>query len=360
MSNEMLKYFMIGIGALFAVIVIAFLIIKKKSENSEIAQIRKLREGTKEKSFSSEVMYQKLYVFYLKTPFFKRYLLKLRRRLAIINVDDEYLTRKQASKILTNTMLIVLPLAVAIIAITKNNTLLMTMLLIFELFMIDTFIDGMVDKLDNKLLKEQIDFFSEIRHAYHEFNMVEEAIYQVAQDDDKPEMSRQAEKIYEVLISNDPESELEKYYDVAPNSYLKEFAGVSYLTKEFGDRKIDNSSLYLKNLNNITQEMQLEILKRDKLDYTFQSLAVISIVPMLFIEPIKNWSVSQFSFTEAFYNGRNGMLVQILLLIITFICYILTRKLKDNGSTAMNTKNTENPWQEKLYRKKPIKKSKSL
>ena len=296
MSNEMLKYFMIGIGALFAVIVIAFLIIKKKSENSEIAQIRKLREGTKEKSFSSEVMYQKLYVFYLKTPFFKRYLLKLRRRLAIINVDDEYLTRKQASKILTNTMLIVLPLAVAIIAITKNNTLLMTMILIFELFMIDTFIDGMGDKLDNKLLKEQIDFFSEIRHAYHEFNMVEEAIYQVAQDDDKPEMSRQAEKIYEVLISNDPESELEKYYDVAPNSYLKEFAGVSYLTKEFGDRKIDNSSLYLKNLNNITQEMQLEILKRDKLDYTFQSLAVISIVPMLFIEPIKNWSVSQFSF----------------------------------------------------------------
>lgn len=352
----MLKYFMIGIGALFAVIVIAFLIIKKKSENSEIAQIRKLREGTKEKSFSSEVMYQKLYVFYLKTPFFKRYLLKLRRRLAIINVDDEYLTRKQASKILTNTMLIVLPLAVAIIAITKNNTLLMTMLLIFELFMIDTFIDGMVDKLDNKLLKEQIDFFSEIRHAYHEFNMVEEAIYQVAQDDDKPEMSRQAEKIYEVLISNDPESELEKYYDVAPNSYLKEFAGVSYLTKEFGDRKIDNSSLYLKNLNNITQEMQLEILKRDKLDYTFQSLAVISIVPMLFIEPIKNWSVSQFSFTEAFYNGRNGMLVQILLLIITFICYILTRKLKDNGSTAMNTKNTENPWQEKLYRVPVIKK----
>lgn len=356
MSNEMLKYFMIGIGALFAVIVIAFLIIKKKSENSEIAQIRKLREGTKEKSFSSEVMYQKLYVFYLKTPFFKRYLLKLRRRLAIINVDDEYLTRKQASKILTNTMLIVLPLAVAIIAITKNNTLLMTMLLIFELFMIDTFIDGMVDKLDNKLLKEQIDFFSEIRHAYHEFNMVEEAIYQVAQDDDKPEMSRQAEKIYEVLISNDPESELEKYYDVAPNSYLKEFAGVSYLTKEFGDRKIDNSSLYLKNLNNITQEMQLEILKRDKLDYTFQSLAVISIVPMLFIEPIKNWSVSQFSFTEAFYNGRNGMLVQILLLIITFICYILTRKLKDNGSTAMNTKNTENPWQEKLYRVPVIRK----
>ena len=348
MNSDMLLYLVVGSGALFLFIVIAYLIIKNRNQNSEIAQIRKLQQGTKEKSFSLEILYQKLYVFYLKTPFLKRYLLKLRRRLAIINVEDEYLTRKQASKILTNTLLIVIPLAIVIIIITHDNTLLMSMLLIFEVFMIDTFMDGMVDKLDNKLLREQIEFFSEIRHAYHEFNMVEEAIYQVAQDDDKPEMSRQAEKIYEVLISNDPESELEKYYDIAPNSYLKEFAGISYLTKEFGDRKIDNSSLYLKNLNNITQEMQLEILKRDKLDYTFQSLAVISIVPMLFIEPIKNWASSQFSFTEAFYKGKDGMLVQILLLIVTFVCYILTRKLKDNGSTNMNTKNTKNPWQERI------------
>ena len=346
----MLMYMLIGVGALFAIIVIAFLIISKKSKSSEIREIQRLREGTKEKSFSAEILYQKLYVIYLRTPFLKRYILKLRRRLAIINVEDEYLTRKQAARILTRTILIIIPLAIAIVVITHENTLLMTMLLIFELFMVDTFIDGMVDKLDNKLLTEQIEFFSEIRHAYHEFNMVEEAIYQVAQDDDKPEMARQAEKIYEVLISNDPESELEKYYDIAPNSYLKEFAGISYLTKEFGDRKIDNSSLYLKNLNNITQEMQLEILKRDKLNYTFQSLSVISIVPMLAIEPIKNWAVSQFSFTESFYNGRNGMIVQILLLIATFVCYILTRKLKDNGSTAMNTKNTENPWQERLYK----------
>ncbi len=356
MTSDMLLYLMGGVGVLLAIIVIAYVILKKKSDTDEAKQIRRLREGTKEKSFSTEVMYQKLYVIYLKIPFLKRYILKLRRRLSIIHMDDEYLTRKQASKILTRTLCIVIPLAIIIIVITHENTLLMGMLLIFELFMVDTFIDGMVDKLDNKLLREQIDFFAEIRHAYHEFNMVEEAIYQVAQDDDKPEVSRQAEKIYEVLISDDPESELEKYYDIAPNSYLKEFAGISYLTKEFGDRKINGASLYLKNLNNITQEMQLEILKRDKLDYTFQSLSVISILPMLAIEPIKNWAVSQFSFTAGFYNGRNGMLVQILLLVVTFICYVLTRKLKDNGSTAMNTKNTDNPWQEKLYRIKFIKK----
>ena len=143
---------------------------------------------------------------------------------------------------------------------------------------------------------------------------------------------------------------------MAPNSYLKEFAGVSYLTKEFGDRTVNGSSLYLKNLNNITQEMQLEILKRDKLDYVFQSLSIISILPILALEPIKNWAVSQFGFTEAFYNGRNGMIVQILVLLLTFVCYLLIRKLKDNGSTNVNTKNTENPWQARIYKVGFIKK----
>ncbi len=354
MDSQMLMYMLIIIGVLFAMIVIAYIILQKN--NKEQKYIRELQEGTKTSKYSSEVIYQKLYVFYLKTPFLKRYLLKLRRRLEIINIDDEYLTRKQAAKILTRSLMIVIPLTIIIIAFTYQNTLLMSILLIFEIFLLDTFIDGRVDKIDNNLLKQQIDFFSEIRHAYHEFNMVEEAIYQTAQDDENPEMARQAEKIYEVLISDDPESELEKYYDIAPNAYLKEFAGISYLTKEFGDRKVDGASLYLKNLNNITQEMQLEILKRDKLDYVFQSLSVIAIVPMLCLEPIKNWAMSQFSFTESFYNGKNGMLVQILILIATFVCYILTRKLKDNGSTNMNTKNTENPWQEKLYQVKIVKK----
>ena len=352
MSNEVLLYIVIAIVALLAIVVIAFLILNKKMQSSEIKQIKALRQGTEKSSFSADILFQKLYLQYRKIPILKRYLLKLRRRLEITNIDDEYLTRKQATQILTKAMGIIIPVTIVVIIFTKSNLLLMAMLLIFELFLIDTIIDGMVDKIDNNLLKQQIDFFSEIRHAYHEYNMVEEAIYQTAQTMEN-EVSRQAEKIYEVLISDDPEMELEKYYDVAPNSYLKEFAGISYLTKEFGDRKTDtSSSLYLKNLNNITQEMQLEILKRDKLDYVFQSLSVISVVPMLFLEWIKNWSVSNFSFTKSFYYGKQGLIVQVLILVITAVCYMLTRKLKDNGAVSTATKNYENPWQEKVYKNK--------
>ena len=352
MSSNMLLYVIYGVGGIFVFILIAFLILNKRMGKSDYQKIKKLRKGTETNGFSTEIMYQKLYITYSKIPFIKSYILKLRRRLEIINVDDEYATRRDSAKILSKTLLILIPIMTLSIIFAHTNYLLLSIILIFEIFMVDSFIDGMVDKIDNTLLKEQLDFFAEIRHAYHEYNMVEEAIYQISQDDEK-NISKQGEKIYEVLIANDPEMELEKYYDIAPNPYLKEFAGVSYLTKEFGDRKVDKSSLYLKNVNNITEEMQIEILKRDKIDYVFQSLSIISIVPVLGLEPLKNWSIANFSFTQNFYCGKGGMLVQILVILLTVICYLLLRKIKNNGSTDKSTQNTQNPWQAKVY-KTPI------
>ena len=351
MSEQMLLYIMLGAGGVFVAVIISYLFIRKKMMTKDTMYVASLVEGTKEKSFSMEVFYQKFYIFCTKIPGIKRYTLKIRRRIEIVNLEDEYLTRMQVAKVMFKACILIFPLTAIVILMTKSDYLLMSTLLLFEIFFIETIISGMVDKIDNKILREQIDFFAEIRHAYHEFNMVEEAIYEVAQNDEL-EVSRQAEKIHEVLISDDPETELEKYYDIAPNSFLKEFAGVSYLTKEFGDRKDkDGASLYLKNLNNITQEMQIEILKRDKLDYVFQSLSMISVIPILFIDVIKNWAISQFSFTSQFYNGTLGFYMQVGLIVITFLCYLLTRKLKDNGSVNVGA-NTENPWQSKVYKNK--------
>lgn len=353
MPTDMLKYLIFGAIGLFAVVILAYYFLNKKLNGADKKYEKQLRAGTKVTTFSMDIMYQKLYVTYTKIPLVKRYLRKIRRRIELINIEDEYNTRRNASKVMTKALAIVLLLTIGIVIIAASNMLLLIMLLMLELFIVETLVEASVDKIDNNLLKEQVDFFSEIRHAYNETNMVEEAIYQVSLDEEKA-VSRQAEKIYEILISDDPEGELEKYYDIAPNSYLKEFAGVSYLTKEFGDRKEKDGSLYLKNLNNITKEMQLEILKRDKLDYVFQSLSIIAAVPMLLIEPLKNWSIGNFTFTESFYNGKGGLIVMVILLALTAICYYLIRNIKD--ITKTNVATTQNPWQKKLYKNPIVKK----
>ncbi len=249
MSNQQLGFFIKNsLRNFFAVLLVAYLIINKFTNKKNTKFVASLVDGTKTKKYSKEILYQKIYLVITRIPFLRRYVLKLRRRLEIINLEDEYLTRMQVAQMMTKGIIVVIPLTLVIWMVAKNNTVLLATLLLFELFFIETFLrSGMVDKIDNQLLKQQIDMFSEMRHAYHEFNLVEEAVYEVAQNDEL-DVSRQAGKIYEILIADDPEMELEKYYDIAPNSFLKEFAGIScILQKSLVTEQIkDGASLYLK------------------------------------------------------------------------------------------------------------------
>ena len=69
MSNETIFVIMGIILAIFVVVVFAYMVLRKKMQSSDVARIENLRKGTQEKSFSSDVVYQKLYIRYLKLPF---------------------------------------------------------------------------------------------------------------------------------------------------------------------------------------------------------------------------------------------------------------------------------------------------
>lgn len=353
--DNFLKIIVFVAGGLFAAILILYFALQKKLNTKKTKYLQSLTKGTKRNKFSYDAFLQKVYIFCTQTPFLRRYTLKIRRRIEILNLADEYLTRAETAKVMIKAIPILLIMIIAILILTGKNILLKVSLIAITAFFFETIVAGSVDKLDTKLLKDQIEMFAEMRHAYHDYNMVEEAIYEVSQDERFPQVCTQFEKVYEILISDDPELELEKYYDIAPNAYLKEFAGISYLTREFGDRKEDDgASLYLKNLNNITQEMQIEILKRERIDYLFQSLSLIAMVPIFFIETIKNIAVKLFGFTKQFYYGKAGMLAEVGLIVISTVCFILIRKIKDESNTDNRDKDT--PWQSKLYDKKPVKK----
>lgn len=154
------------------------------------------------------------------------------------------------------------------------------------------------------------DTFTAIRHAFHEHGMVDEAFNTAIDEMGDKEIGPQLKKIKEAIVSDNPEVELEKYYDTAPNRFLKLFAGISYLTYDLGDRKVDGVSVYLKNLNNILQDIYLEILKQDKINYMFRSLNIIAVVPLVCIKPLQTWAESNFPALSNFYNSSFGFIMQ--------------------------------------------------
>ncbi|MBO5141581.1 MAG: hypothetical protein J6C46_01050 [Clostridia bacterium] len=351
MDTQTLMIGMMSImGAMLLLIIIAFVLIQRKNKKSGQAALRKSIEDTsKKKGLSKTAFYQKVYLSLATTPIIKRYLFKVRMRLELVGNDDEYNVRAAAGKSTLIAIIITVLASVFLMYINRESTFMMIVSLIGVLVVVESFTEMNVSKIEDKLLNQQLELFSEVRHAYHESNMVEEAIYDASLLEEN-EVNFQADKIYNVLIAPDPEMELEKYYDVAPNRFLKAFAGISYLTKEFGDRRVNDVSLYLKNMNNITQELQLEILKRQKIDYYFNSLSMIALAPILFIIPIKNWAQSNFASTASFYEGKGGYALQIFMLVLIFICYALLKKVKDNGDATRFRIRKDNPWQEKLYR----------
>ena len=84
MSNEIMKYIIMGVFGLFAVVAVIYYILMKKMNTKETKYVASLVEGTKKSSFSMEIFYQKFYINCAKIPFLRRYTLKLRRRLEII------------------------------------------------------------------------------------------------------------------------------------------------------------------------------------------------------------------------------------------------------------------------------------
>ena len=44
------------------------------------------------------------------------------------------------------------------------------------------------------------------------------------------------------------------------------------------------------------------------------------------------------------------MVAQVLVVLLTVVSYIMTRKLKDNGGVQAGSSNNEHPWQEKVYK----------
>ncbi len=341
------------IAALAVMAIIYFMLQKKMQEGGKAYEIEKMLSSTKSGGFSFEIFLQKAYNKIAKIPVLSRYLYKIRKRIELLSNDDEYAVRKQSAKIFLISGSLSIILTVVLFVINWPDPFMLIISALGVTVIIETILEMLVDRLDFKMLKQTLDLFSEVRHYYHEFGMVDEAIYESAQILNN-EITVQGTAIYEMLTANDSETELEKYYDTAPNRYLKAFAGLSYLTREYGDRKVDGASLYLRNVNNISQELQMEILKRDKINYIFQSLSVISIAPLFVIKILRDWAISTFSITSVFYLGKIGRIMEIVILLMGFLCYNLLRRVKETTDKSRDTGMNHNVWQAKAYKIRPI------
>ncbi|WP_106767760.1 hypothetical protein [Paenibacillus faecalis] len=296
--------------------------------------------------------FQTAYIYALKLPLLARYVKRMRKRISIIHPYDEISLRYECMKI---TFAVLLSAGLTcVLLIWMNPGIGFILISVLAAIVIhDLIIDVFMNKLERKILIQSVELFSNVRHHYQQHGMVEESIYEAA-DTAGHEISIHAARIYNALISQDADEQLERYYEMAPNRYLKAFAGISHLVMEFGDHAKKKSSIFLQGLSGLTKEIQLEILRRDKLDYLLKGLNIIALIPVFFTKPIENWARSSFPAMDEFYMSKLGLITKLSIYVIIIVAYSLLQKLHQNNETDYRAGFEKASWEEKLCKLKPF------
>jgi len=293
------------------------------------------------------------YALSMKVPPLRLYVLKVRERISLLQTPDEFELRRQTMK-LVYLLLGLSGLAIVSLTLMHLNVLFFLTVMITIVVIHGLMLEGYVGRLEKKLLIQMLQWFAAVRHAYHAHEMVADAIDE-ANEGSSEEVARHGEKIYEALISAEPDKELDRYYEIAPNRFLKGFASISRLIMEYGDRKDEQKgSLYLRGISNLTGEIQLELIRRNKLDYLLKGLSLIALVPIFFTKPIELWARRNFPLMDQFYLSKLGISIHIGLFMIILFSYILLQKLKSEEATAYRADSDISAWEAKIYRRKVV------
>lgn len=272
--------------------------------------------------------YIKSYHFFSKITPLKRYLLKIRGRIEMLDLSDNWTINKKTMQFAYVSLSLSVVLFSTVLLIQQR--VYYTIIGLLTIYIIhNQIIKILVEKLDDKLLYQFEKFLGDIRHHYHEHGMIDEAIYD-AIEESPYEVSHHAEKMYEVLTSEEVEEKQAEYNDLVPNKYFKTFLALCYTVQKFGDKVVDGKSMFLTNLNYLKQEINLETLRRTKLNHLFKSLSVIAILPIFFLSAIENWAKRNLPELRIYYEGAYGFVIQIFLFIVVIVCFELINKMQSN------------------------------
>ncbi|MEK4983583.1 type II secretion system F family protein [Bacillus sp. FSL K6-6540] len=343
-----------------AIVIVAFLLsaglaiyyVIKDRKNKQFHETDFFRTNGRKENKSLTAFYQKSYVVLSDIPIVRGQIKRVKKRLMIINSFDEFTLRKETMRITFNTLGFIV-LGLTILTILSQSFLAFLFGVGVAVVLNGMFISYFVHRVEKRLLEQLVTFFEDLRHSYQETKMVAEAIYQASQGSPH-ELRTQVESIYSMLTSKDPESAVAKYYDVAPNKYLKLFAGISLLVMEHGDRVVRKGSMYLNALSKMAKEIKFDLLRKEKLSYQLGGLTVIALIVIPVFFPLRKWAITYFAATSQFYSSRTGILVQIAIFASSILCYMLLKKVGEMDESKYSPKSLRFNLEEKLYKNKII------
>lgn len=302
-------------------------------------QLKKQTVSVIKPSKTSEKKNLRLYIKLSAIPIMGPYLQGVKDRL-LLNSLEEHKARQKAVNITALSAVI----SLAAFLFTSNqygsNLYMQVVMLVFAVYFNSFLVNRFVGN-SGKLLNSLTEFINDVKHYYHALNMVDTAIYEATVRAHYV-MEGHGKEVYRIITSSNGEKELLAYYETSPSKFLKILAGFSYMVKEYGDKKIQGVSLYIKNLNYIIEEIYLEIIKKSQLDYWLKGLPILVLLPILFPPWIEDWMSSSFPAAGEFFKSSTAFFLKNIIIFLVISCYIAVSSLQKSYTKIKRLKMQDN------------------
>lgn len=266
----------------------------------------------------------KLYYYLNNFPLTHSYIKKLSYRYRMISPCDSKTIAKRtvASCLISWTISI----STFILIYLCNRRLITLITVGFSIFIINSEVVSRVAKRHEiKILIEMQKMLSDVIHYYYMVYRIDDAIYR-AREHLSIDMKAAIDQIYTLLHSGDREEGLRVYYDNIPNKYLRAFVSQCVGIMEGGDQAYEGKPLFVRNLENLQREINIEIDKLQRLNMEFVGVILCVIAPIFCIDIVKQFAISLKENMFDFYYGRQGFLLDIGLLVIILGIYLIMHK----------------------------------
>lgn len=180
---------------------------------------------------------------------------------------------------------------------------------------------------ETKLLKQFERFLADVRYHYGFHGMADEAVIEAA-DAGGAEIGLHGELIYHMLKEEGGTAQIEIYREMAPHPFFVTFYALCESVIRYGDKKVKGRSVFLTNLGYLKDEVNVEMLKRQKIEYLFTGLLPVAIAPVFAVKPIELWAVRTMEGMNEYYRGVLGLISTILVFGTAIGCYRLIHKLR--------------------------------
>ena len=346
MKNSYIRY-ILGIILILYIIVMAVLIWQEREKK----KLWTSRGSYRRKEKISDRYFSTVYRILKKVPLTRNYTEKLSCQFRLISpCDSKLIARKTVGICMVS---LVAGFMILLMIFFLRPRLITLIISAFAIVLIHyEIVSGSAKAFEIRLNVELQHFIENEIHNYYVNYRVDDALY-LSIENLSPNMRAAAEQIYQLLLSDDREQALSEYYENVPNKYFREFVSLCVGVAERGDEEVNGKHMFVRNMENLYSQLEIEIDKLQRLRMEFMGVMTIVILPVFCIDLVKWFFISLKDNMRTFYYGKTGFLIDIGLLCITSVIYVVMCKSAEYRTFHL----ASYQWLYVLERMKPIRRA---